>query len=223
MTAIVESICVGQPREAALGAKVELTSIFKSPVSGRVRVDFENIEGDRQANLSVHGGRDKAVYLYSADHYPYWSDQLGRETLEPSQFGENLTVSGIVERETFIGATYRVGTCVVRVTQPRIPCFKLGIRLQDKDFPRRFLDSGRPGFYLRVEEEGEIAVGDPFEFQDRPDHGISVHKLWQTVFGAQPDPLAAAQCLDVLDRLDEGWLRRLRLATRLKTGTGSMS
>jgi MOSC domain-containing protein YiiM len=138
------------------------TAIFKEPVKGPVRVGLLGLEGDGQADLRVHGGVEKAVYAYPAEHYEAWSRELGRE-LMPGTFGENLTVTGLTEGVVRAGDRYRAGTAVLEVTQPRFPCFKLGIRMNDMLFLKRFLESGRSGFYLRVVEEGVVAAGDAFE------------------------------------------------------------
>lgn len=200
-------VCVGRPGEVSFGGKVITTGIFKSALDGSVAVKRSNLAGDGQADLTVHGGRNKAIYAYPHDHYRYWADELAVNALEDAQFGENLTVSGWSESEVVIGDRYKIGSAVVTVTQPRLPCFKLGIRLDDAGFPKRFLDSGRLGMYLRVEEEGALQCGDTFELIDRPTHGISLYDLWQTVFRDNGDAnLAMKQLL----HLDEGWRRRLR-------------
>lgn len=210
MSATIESICVGKPTTVHHDGKVVSTGIFKSPVDRRVAVGILNIEGDGQADLEVHGGRNKAVYVYASRHYATWASELDLEVLEPSPFGENLAVSEISERDVVLGSRYRFGTVTAIVAQPRVPCFKLGIRRQDDRFPNRFLASGRLGFYLRVEEPGETGADDAFELADRPDHGITVHQLWQTVFGKQKTAAAARHCLESLPYLDGGWQWRLR-------------
>jgi MOSC domain-containing protein YiiM len=191
----------------SLNGKTVLTGIFKSPVEGSVEVKLFNLAGDGQADLTVHGGRDKAIYAYSQEHYMYWAKELGVDTLEDAQFGENLTVAGLSENEVVIGDSYKVGTAIVTVTQPRLPCFKLGIRIGDKSFPRRFLDSGRLGMYLRVVEEGALQCGDTLDLIDRPAHGITLHDLWRTIFHDDGD---AKLALEQLPHIDAGWLRRLR-------------
>lgn len=210
MDAIIRTVCVGRPKTVSHGGKQVETGIFKAPVDHRVPVGLLNIEGDGQADLRVHGGRDKAVYVYAAHHYDVWAAELGLAAMEPSPFGENLAVSKISEQDVVLGSRYRFGTVTAIAAQPRWPCFKLGIRRQDDAFPNRFLASGRLGFYLRIEETGEIGAGDAFELVDRPDHGITVHELWQTVFGDRKDAVSAQRCLDLLPYLDKGWRWRLR-------------
>jgi MOSC domain-containing protein YiiM len=210
MSAHIVSVAVGRPRIVSHNSKQVLTSIFKSPVSGRVPVSLLNIAGDEQSDLEVHGGRDKAVYVYAEKHYASWASELGVDALEVAQFGENLTVSGLDESTVIIGDRYQFGSTIAVVAQPRLPCFKLGIRMHDDRFPQRFLASGRLGFYLRIEQEGEIGSGDTFELLERPGHGISVQRLWRIVFGDQGSGEVAAHCLESLPHLDEGWVRRLK-------------
>lgn len=198
------------PRTFTWQGQEVTTGIFKLPVHGRVAVTRTNIEGDGQADASVHGGYDKAVYVYPADHYAYWAAELGRGELEPAQFGENLTVTELNEHNVCAGDRLRLGSVVAIVAQPRLPCFKLGLRMNDERFPARFLQAGRPGFYLRVEQEGELAAGDVIEFLERASHGITLHDLWQTVHAPTEARATPAECMENMPYLDDGWLRRLR-------------
>jgi MOSC domain-containing protein YiiM len=157
------SVNVAKPREVDRDGEKIATGIFKEPVDGRVALRATNLDGDGQADLSVHGGIHKAVYVYSVDHYAFWRAELGRDDLRYGQFGENFSVAGWTDDEVHIGDVFRVGTALLEVTQPRTPCFKLGLRMGDATFPKRFLASGRPGFYLRVLEEGEVGAGDAME------------------------------------------------------------
>ena len=208
----IETICISEPVTVLHEGTEVLTGIFKQPVDGRVQVREMGIAGDGQADLTVHGGRDKAVYVYAAKHYPVWAAELGREELEPGQFGENLTVSSIDESGVRIGDRYRFGSVVGVVAQPRLPCYKLGIRMGDAAFPKRFTEAGRPGFYLRIEQAGETGAGDAFELVEEAEHGISVADLWKVVFGGKTEASReeAARCLEVMPYLDAGWQRRLR-------------
>lgn len=213
MPAMIHAVCIGMPATVRHNGKDVETGIFKAPVDERVCVTETGITGDGQADLRVHGGRDKAVYVYSYDHYPAWADELGVESLEPSQFGENLMVSGVNEADVCVGDRYRFGTVTAVVAQPRLPCYKLGIRMGDDKFPAVFLQKGRLGFYLRIDGEGETAAGDPFERVGRAAHGITVTALWQTVFhkhAGEETREKAARCLELMPHLDEGWRRRLR-------------
>lgn len=191
-----------------LGGKQVTTSIFKSPVNETRAVSNLNIDGDQQSDLTVHGGRNKAIYVYSDSYRALWEQELGVSPLEPSQFGQNLTISDGADDTITIGATYCINNILAVVTQPRIPCFKLGIRMNDATFPNRFWTTGRLGFYLRVEQRGTIATGQTLELVDAPSHGITVRRLYDIVSGGSSDDAAFA--LDNLPLLDEGWIRRLR-------------
>lgn len=155
------AVSVGKPREVTWQGKPLATGIFKSPVRGRVAVGSLGLEGDGQADLEVHGGPDKAVYAYDALNTAYWRSQLGRPELGPGCFGENLTLSGLPEAQVFIGDRFRIGSACFEVSQPRQPCLKLAKRFEDAAFPKRFLESRRVGYYLRVVEAGEVGAGDP--------------------------------------------------------------
>lgn len=163
----VVSLNVGRPREVEWHGKRVLTSIFKAPVAGRVHVGTLNIDGDEQSDLTVHGGVDKAVYAYPSEHYEFWRRQLPEVDLPAAAFGENLTVQGLLEPDLRIGDHLRIGSAEFAVTQPRMPCFKLGIRFGRADIVKRFLESGRSGFYFAVLREGEIGAGDTIERTQR--------------------------------------------------------
>jgi len=169
----IVSVNVGQPREIRLNDRLVLTSIFKQPVEGRVPVRNHNLQGDRQADLRVHGGPYKAVYAYSSEHYPYWAEHLGVE-LAWGNFGENLTTVDLTEESTFIGDQFRVGSAVLQVTQPRMPCFKLNLRFGRSDMVKRFWRCGFSGIYFSIIEEGELAAGDQLQLVHRVPNGISV-------------------------------------------------
>lgn len=170
----VVSVNVGMPREVDWHGKTVLTSIFKSPVAGRVRAERLNLAGDRQSDLTVHGGVDKAVYAYPSEHYTYWREELPGAELPWGAFGENLTVEGLLEVEVYIGDRLKIGSAEFTVTQPRIPCFKLAIRYGRTDIVQRFLESGRSGFYLSVTREGDIAAGDPVTVEHHAERSVSV-------------------------------------------------
>ena len=208
-------VSVARPKDVEFNGKTTSTSIFKLPVDGEVLADVDNLRGDRQADLSVHGGRDKALYLYSFDYYPLWAQELGVAELEPAQFGENLTVTGCQDEDVVIGARFRVGNAEVSVTQPRIPCFKLGIRMGNQAFPSRFWATGRLGFYVRVEQTGSVRCGDKIDVLDTPSHGITVRELWRIVTTRRSDE--ARHALHHLRDLDAGWRRRLKQAARQGT------
>lgn len=168
------AVSVGKPREVEWRGRSIRTSIFKTPISGRVHVTRRNIEGDQQSDLSVHGGPDKAVYAYPLEHYAFWRLELPNAELTWGGFGENFTTEGLLEDEVWIGDRYRVGTAEFIVTQPRMPCYKLAVRFGRPDMVKRFLRSGRSGFYLAVEREGEVGPGDAIERVARDDRRLSV-------------------------------------------------
>jgi len=168
------SVNVGLPRLVLRDYEPVSTGIFKEPVAGRVMMRTLNLDGDRQADLSVHGGPQKAVYVYPSEHYDFWKQELPDMDLPWGVFGENLTTTGLFETEINIGDKFRVGTGEVMVTQPRMPCFKLGIRFDRTDMLKRFLMSERSGFYLSVLKEGEIGAGDEFQLLEKNTSGVRV-------------------------------------------------
>ena len=170
----VVAISVGRPRQVEWRGRSVRTSILKTPVSHRVHVTSTNIEGDEQSDLSVHGGVEKAVYVYPAEHYDFWRRELPGADLGWGAFGENFTTEGLLEDEVWIGDRYRVGTTEFVVTQPRMPCYKLAIRFGQIEMVKRFLQSGRSGFYLAVEREGDVAAGDAIERLARHETRLTV-------------------------------------------------
>ena len=173
----VVSVNVGYPRPVAWQGRRIMTGIFKEPVAGRVAVRRLNLEGDGQADLSVHGGPDKALYAYPSEHYPFWRNELERADLPWGSFGENLTTEGYWEDEVHAGDRFRIGTAEAVVTQPRVPCFKLGMKFDREDVVELFLESGRPGFYLRVLQEGTVAAGDSMERIHEDENRVTVVDL----------------------------------------------
>ena len=169
----VLSVNAGRPRAVEWHGKVYRTSIWKQPVEGAVEVRTLNIDGDEQSDLAVHGGRHKAVYAYPSEHYAKWMQELDA-VLPWGAFGENLTLEGLVEDEVRIGDRLRIGSAVFEVTQPRMPCFKLGIRFDRDDMVRRFLHSGRSGFYLAVVREGALAAGDEAILDTVAEHDVTI-------------------------------------------------
>jgi MOSC domain-containing protein YiiM len=194
------SVNVGAPAPRTAGRRTVESGIVKRQVSGRVRIEGVNVAGDRQADLSVHGGPDKAVYSYAVEDYRWWSAGLGRP-LDPATFGENLTMSGVDVSGAVIGERWRVGTALLEVAQPRLPCYKLGMRMGDPVFPSRFAAANRPGAYLRIVEPGDAGAGDTVDVLERPAHGVTIaevsrallgeHALWGRVLLAErlPSPL----------------------------------
>ena len=173
------SLNVGLPRRVACHDREVTTSIFKSPVPGPLRLRRLNLDGDFQSDLQVHGGKNKAVYAYPSEHYHYWREQLPGYDFVPGNFGENLTTEGLLEKDACIGDVYRIGAATVRVTQPRMPCYKLGIRFGRDDMVKRFLASGRSGIYFYVVEEGLVNAGDSIEKITAVPDGISIWNVNQ--------------------------------------------
>lgn len=184
----IVSVNVGLPRGARWRDKPVRTAIWKEPVAGRVVAAGHNLAGDAQADPSVHGGRDKAVYGYPSEHYPFWTEELGVE-LGWGSFGENLTTEGLLESEVGIGDRYRAGSVVLEVTQPRMPCQKLALRHDRADLPKRFLASGRSGFYFAIVEEGELETGDALERVHRDEGGLSVADVQRLARGEGDEAL----------------------------------
>jgi MOSC domain-containing protein YiiM len=205
----VLSVNAGLPREVQWRGKAVRTSIFKAPVSGRVRVMRQNLQGDQQSDLSVHGGVDKAVYAYPSEHYAFWRNALPGTDFSWGAFGENLTTEGLMEDKVRIGDRFRAGSAEFVVTQPRIPCFKLGIRFDQPDMVKRFLHSGRTGFYLSVLQEGDIEAGDAIGLLAADDHSISVADVLALYVAdaANQDLLRRAS---ELPALPEGWREYFR-------------
>lgn len=170
-TGSILSVNVGRPREVTWRDRTVRSGIWKTPTQGRVALRGANLAGDDQADRRVHGGPDKAVYAYAAEDYRWWSEQLGVE-LPPASFGENLTTTGLDLDQAVVGETWRAGSALLQVTQPRIPCYKLGIRMGDDTFPERFADARRPGVYLRILQEGDLGPDDRVEVVSRPPHGF---------------------------------------------------
>lgn len=195
MSGIVESVNVGVPRPVEANGHTVLTAIWKHPVEGRVPLYGVNLRGDDQADRSVHGGPDKAVYAYAAEDSAWWEEELGRE-LGDAPFGENLTTRGLPVSEAVIGERWELGSALLEVAQPRLPCFKLGLRMDDRLFPKRFAAAGRPGAYLRIVREGDIGAGDAIDVVSRPSHGVTSALVSRALVGEPellPDALAATE------------------------------
>ncbi len=171
------SVNVGLPREVIWHGRSVTTGIFKEPVTGRVALRTLNLDGDRQADLTVHGGEYKAVYCYPLEHYAYWKKELPGRELPMGMFGENFTTSGLNENEVHLGDRFAAGSAEVVVTQPRLPCHKLGVRFGSDDMVKKFLASGRGGFYLAVTREGEVDAGDEITVVSRDANAVPVSEI----------------------------------------------
>jgi MOSC domain-containing protein YiiM len=200
----IVSVNVGRPRTVTWRGRSVTTAIFKDPVPGRVPVRQLNLKGDGQADLSVHGGTDKAVYVYSAEHYADWRRELADLELPWGMFGENLTVEGLREDDVCVGDRLRFGSAEGLVTQPRLPCYKLGVRFGRDDIVKRFLASGRTGFYLAVTREGDVGVGDPVEVLARDPQGITVEDVTRLYVRDKRNVEKVRRAIRVA-ALPEGW------------------
>jgi MOSC domain-containing protein YiiM len=203
------SVNVGLPREVDWHGRVVRTSIWKEPVDGAVRVRALNLDGDQQSDLSVHGGTEKAVYVYPREHYEYWKQELPGRDLSWGAFGENLTTEGLLEPDVRIGDRLRIGSAEFLVTQPRMPCFKLGVRFGRDDMVKRFLRSGRSGFYLAVVREGDVKRGDAIEFAERDDHGVTVADI-ASLYARDMDNEDLLRRAVAVPALPESWKEYLR-------------
>jgi MOSC domain-containing protein YiiM len=205
----IRSVNTGRPRNVLWRGETVRTGIWKAPQPGRVAVRRHNLDGDRQADPTVHGGPGKAVYAYAAGHFPAWRRELGLAELPDGAFGENLTIDDFTEDDVWIDDIYAAGTARLVVTQPRIPCFKLSIRFDRDDMPKRFADSRRSGFYLAILEEGSLAAGDEFRLLERTDSGVSVAQADAIYTRPDPDPALLRRAISCR-ALPEKWRERYR-------------
>ena len=210
------SVNVGQPQPVPWRGNTVATAIFKEPVEGSVQLRRLNLDGDQQADLKVHGGPDKAVYVYPSEHYEFWRRELPGTELPWGAFGENFSTEGLLEESTGIGDRYRVGSVLVTVTQPRMPCYKLGIKFGRNDIIKRFLASRRTGFYFSVAEEGEVRAGDTVELLAREQSRVSVADIVRLYVADDPDPELLQRAVE-LEALPANWrdyfLQRLQPAS----------
>jgi MOSC domain-containing protein YiiM len=195
---------VGVPREVVWLGKTVVTGIFKNPVDSPVMLRRMNLEGDRQADLSVHGGVAKAVYAYPEEHYGFWRGELPGMDLPPGMFGENFTTRGLSEETVHAGDRFRMGEAEVVVTQPRLPCFKLGIKFRRSDIIRRFLESGRTGFYMAVLRGGMVGAGDSVELLSADPQCVSIADLVRMHLPGEKDPDVLRRARNV-EALPESW------------------
>jgi MOSC domain-containing protein YiiM len=200
----VLSVNVGLPREVLWRGKPITTGIYKEPVAGRVPLRRLNVDGDRQADLRVHGGLEKAVYAYPSEFYELWSRERPELDFGPGAFGENLTTEGLVDDDVSIGDRFRVGTAELVVTQPRLPCFKLGIKMGRDEFVIEFLERGLLGFYLAVVREGDVAAGDPIVELERDPHGFRVTEVAR-LFAHDRDDVEGMRRAAALNVLPQSW------------------
>jgi MOSC domain-containing protein YiiM len=198
------SVNVSLPREVVANGQKVMTGIFKQPVAGRVRLRRLNLDGDRQADLAVHGGPDKAVYAYPAEHYDYWGRELAGADLPWGMFGENFTTEGLREDEVRLGDRFRIGTAELVVTQPRLPCYKLGVKFGDMGMVKRFLASRRTGFYLSVAQEGEVGAGDALALVARDPAAVTVADVTR-LYAFERDDAEGLERALASEALPDGW------------------
>lgn len=199
------SISVGLPRTVTSQGQIVTTGIFKEPVSGMIRLRALNLDGDRQADLTVHGGADKAVYVYPAEHYDYWRTELPGVALPWGMFGENFTTTSLIEDAVNIGDRFRIGTAEVVVTQPRLPCYKLALKFGRPDMVKRFLVSRRTGFYLAVVQEGEVEAGDAIELLSRDENKVTVADIVR-LYAFDKNDTATMWRATQVEALPDGWV-----------------
>ena len=206
----VLSVNAGLPRQVKFGDRIVTTGIYKSPVERRVKVSWLNVGGDGQADVSVHGGPNKAVYAYPGEHYEYWQHELPGLEMPWGMFGENLTLEGLLEDDAHIGDCFRIGTAVLMVSQPRLPCYKLGIRFGRDDMPERFLSSRRTGFYFAVVEEGDLGGGDAVKPIHKDANLISIADLLRLNYDYEKqDAILLIERALQVKTLTPGWRKRL--------------
>lgn len=208
----IVSLNVGLPRDVPWHGRVVTTGIFKSPVTGRVALRTLNLDGDGQADLTVHGGEYKAVYCYPLEHYEYWKRELPGRDLPLGMFGENFTTEGMDENSVYLGDRFCVGSAEVVVTQPRLPCYKLGVRFHSDDMVRRFLASGRSGFYVAVTREGEVGAGDEIKVISRDANTVPVSEITRLYIAKRfgPDDAKSLRRALQVTALPESWKEYFR-------------
>lgn len=204
----VLSVNTAQPQDIPWKGHSVRTSIFKQPVTGPVWAHAEHLAGDGQADLRVHGGRDKAVYAYAQEHHAYWQPQLPTMPLGPGAFGENLTTLGLLEHQVRVGDYFQLGTAVLVAVQPRQPCFKLGIRLQDESIVGRFLEAGRSGIYFRVHQEGFVQAGDPITLVQASPHAVTIQDMAH-VYASGPHDRSKLEAIQEIADLSPSWRQRV--------------
>lgn len=207
------SVNVGQPRDVAWRGKTVHTGVWKEAVQGRRRVSRLNVEGDGQGDLGGHGGEQRAVLVYQMEAYRYWAGRLGRDNYVFGQFGENFTVDGLSDDVVCIGDRYRIGTALLEVSQPRVTCYRVGVRMDEPLMPSMLTSSGRPGFYLRVIEEGEVGAGDPIVQISRDSHGMTVAAVNSLLYSSAHPRDQLLQALKV-PALSPGWRRSFEALLR---------
>jgi MOSC domain-containing protein YiiM len=197
---------VALPKEIDFEGQRLTTGIFKEPIEGRIRIRTLNLDGDRQADLSVHGGPDKAVYAYPVEHYEYWHSVYPDLALPNGMFGENLTVEGLIESKINVGDVFRMGSATVIATQPRMPCYKLGVKFGRMDVIKKFLASGRSGIYFKVSKEGEVEKGDSIDQITKDSNRITISDIVR-LYSIEKEDLQTMRRAVKVNALPKGWKR----------------
>src|SRR5438093_143761 len=203
----VLSVNVGGVRKFDYRGHPAESAIWKSPVSGRVAARGVNLEGDRQADREAHGGPDKALYAYALEDEQWWERELGLPLLY-GVFGENVTTEGIEVNDALVGERWRIGSAVFEVSEPRIPCWRLGVRMRDETFPRRFTKAMRPGTYLRIVVEGDVGAGDEISILDRPDHDLTIRDVFR-IYARARQGVSRLLAIPHLSDAWRGWAKHL--------------
>ncbi len=198
------SLNVSLPKTVEFQGKAVSTGIFKDPVQGRVKVRRLNLDGDKQADLTVHGGIEKAVYCYPSEHYPFWRSLYPDIEMNWGMFGENFTTEGLLEDQVNIGDEFQIGSAKFAVTQPRMPCFKLGIKFGRPDIIKKFFGSGKPGIYFKVLEEGEVGSGDEIKQVRRDENNVTVQEIMK-IYGKEKENEEFLKRAIKVDALAQGW------------------
>ncbi|WP_446741968.1 MOSC domain-containing protein [Silvibacterium acidisoli] len=207
-TTHIASINIGKIREFPLAGNIVRTAFFKDPVNRKIEAGPLGLSGDEQADPTVHGGWDKAVYAYPGEHYPSWERTLGKDRLSWGSFGENLTIQGLTEEQVYIGDTFAIGDALLQVTQPRSPCYKLQIRFDRPDAVALFVREGHPGWYFSVLKSGSISPGDLVSLTDRKQEAITIADVWALSFKRQARPVTLQQ-IEALEQLPAFWKERI--------------
>jgi MOSC domain-containing protein YiiM len=212
----VVSINVGQVRDFKYDGRPAKSAIWKSPVAGRVRARGVNLEGDEQADRKAHGGPDKAVYAYAVEDARWWEQKLGR-SLQYGEFGENLTTQGIAVNDALVGERWELGSAVLEVSEPRLPCWRLGVRMNDQMFVRHFAEALRPGAYLRIIDEGEFGAGDEIRVIHRPNHDLTIRDVFR-IYTRDRDEV---ERLLAIPQLSDSWKRWAEKVRKPSVGSGA--
>ena len=213
----IVSLNVSLPKTVEFRGHNVSTGIYKEPVQGKIKLKTLNLDGDKQADLTVHGGPDKAVYAFPSESYPYWQEQYPDLNMTWGMFGENFTTEGLFEDQANIGDEYQIGTAKLAVTQPRMPCFKLGIRFGKGDVIKKFFAHQKSGIYFKVLEEGEVESGDEIKLIRRDGNNVTVQDVMRT-YGEEKDHLDLIQRAIKIDALPEGWRSHYQEILSTKNG-----